>query len=105
MYADPSRHIVLQRRYTFLWEQKAFSIHRYIQPKDDLCILHCQAAQNAEGSDTFAEAAAVGASIDGTDGEAGGEAMRFPPFLDVGDPLDDDGKLSAYSISVRTVTP
>ena len=54
---------------------------RYIQPKDDLCILHCQAAQHGTGPDADAEA--VGVSIDGDDDGSG--TMRFPPFLDVGE--------------------
>ena len=87
LYADPSRHVVVQRRYTFLWEQKAFAIHRYLQPKakKELCILHCQASQSPT----------AGTSSTST------SDPTFPPFLKVGDPVGEEGRYSAYHISLR----
>jgi len=79
MYADPARHVVLQKRFFFIWEGKTFSIHQYQRPREDVAILHCQAAQ----------------------GDADESSISFPPFLRVGRSLDEDGEYSAYRISLR----
>uniref|UniRef100_A0A7S2R796 NadR/Ttd14 AAA domain-containing protein n=1 Tax=Rhizochromulina marina TaxID=1034831 RepID=A0A7S2R796_9STRA len=78
MYADPSRHVVVQRRHFFLWEGRTYSIHQYVQPRNDLAILHCQASQAAQDAE-----------------------VRIPPFVTVEAPLDEDGDFSAFRISLR----
>ena len=42
---DQSRHIVKQKRISFLYNMQSFNIHMYEEPSSvgDLCILHAQA--------------------------------------------------------------
>ena len=81
--ADPTRHVVVQRRFTFIWKDQSFQIHQYTSPYHvaGLAVLHCNAV----------EAGAV----------ANGAGLELPPFLEVGDKLNDDGPKSAYMISVK----
>lgn len=82
MTRDNHRHVVRQRRISFLYAQQSFNVHVYVQPAKGLGILHAQ----VEGSD---------------DGEP---EVKLPPFLDVERRLnnsqEDELKYGAYSISV-----
>jgi hypothetical protein len=86
MYADSSRNVVVQRRYCFLWEGKTFSLYRYLEPLNSLCILHCQAAWKPKDSEPEEEVES---------------SVTFPPFLNVKEPLNEDGKFSAYHLSLK----
>jgi hypothetical protein len=81
---DQSRHVVQQRRISFLYENQSFQVHVYVQPAPDLCILHAQVEQ--QGKD---------------DKE---EEVKLPPFLNVdrqvNDSKEDEAKYGAYSISL-----
>jgi hypothetical protein len=81
---DQSRHVVQQRRISFLYENQSFQVHVYVQPAPDLCILHAQVEQ--QGKD---------------DQE---EEVKLPPFLNVdrqvNDSKEDEAKYGAYSISL-----
>jgi predicted ATPase len=88
MYADPKRNVVIQRRYCFLWQGKTYSLYRYLEPLDSLFILHCQAAWKPKDS--------VDRGSEDVDSK-----VVFPPFLNVGESLNEDGKFSAYRISLK----
>lgn len=92
MYADASRHIVVQRRYCFLWQGKTFSLYRYLEPLHSLYILHCQAKWRPK------DETEEGDQIED------GPTVNFPPFLNVVEPLNEDGKFSAYHISLKSET-
>ena len=80
---DPHRHVVHQKRVSFLYNHQSFSIHMYTQPVTDLCILHAQ----------------VEAGPDGKDAE-----VDLPPFLEVERQLkataEDEDAYGAYSLSL-----
>jgi hypothetical protein len=77
---DRNRHIVLQKRISFLYEKQSFNIHMYEAPIDDLCILHAQVEAEK------------------------GDHVLLPPFLDVERLIErtkeDQEKYGAYSISL-----
>ena len=74
---DPPRHIIHQKRISFLYKHQSFVIHMYKNPARDLCILHAQ----VEGKD-----------------------VDLPPFLDVERRIfntpEDEKKYGAYSLSL-----
>ena len=86
LFQDPDRELVLQRRYSFLYGGKTFSIHKYLAPRSDLTILHCQDSQRRQEKNCVGKTSYVD---------------LFPPFLRIGEPLDEDGKLSAYQLSLK----
>jgi hypothetical protein len=131
---DPKRHVVLQRRYCFLWAGKSFSIHRYLEPSTATCILHCQsewapkdplsssaddekdvdaataaASASTEPTETGAAAANPTApTVDDADEAAAASSKAeaaFPPFLRVDSPLKSDGEFSAYNLSLKDKKP
>jgi hypothetical protein len=79
---DPKRHVVHQRRISFLYNLQSFVVHVYEQPVADLCILHAQV-----------EAC-----------EVGEPEVDLPPFLDVERRLTntkpDEQMYGAYSLSL-----
>jgi predicted ATPase len=84
--ADPTRHVVVQRRLTFIWRDQSFQIHQYTSPHHvaGLAVLHCNAIEHAAGADS-----------------KGAAKLELPPFLDVGAKLEDDGPKSAFMISLK----
>lgn len=92
MYADASRNVIIQKRYCFLWQGKTYSLYRYMEPLHSLFILHCQAAWSPKESLQPEE------GVDET------HEVIFPPFLNVTEPLNEDGKFSAYHISLKSAT-
>lgn len=90
---DTSRHIVQQRRISFLYAKQSFTIHSYQKPVDQLLILHAQVEGKKE---------------DGTDAAASAVSeppVTLPPFLPVERRLtnskEDEQKYGAYSISLK----
>jgi len=86
---DVRRHIVHQKRISFLYKLQSFTVHTYEQPVSDISILNAQ----------------VEAAKDGAEPE-----VELPPFLDVekrlsGDNKEDEEKYSAYSISIINKFP
>lgn len=83
---DKSRHIVKQKRISFLWNIQSFTIHEYQQPVSDICILHAQ----------------VRSTPDSTSHD---EEVAIPPFLDVDKKLmthsKEDEQYGAYHISMK----
>ena len=81
---DKSRHVVSQKRISFLWNIQSFTIHLYKEPVSDVCILHAQ----------------VRSSPDST-----GEEVSIPPFLEVEKKLmmhsEEDEQYGAYHISLK----
>jgi hypothetical protein len=90
MYADQSRYVVVQRRYCFVENKRVFSLHKYLEPRSDICILHRQGGQHRQEEAN---------EIDG--GVEEKVLADFPPFLRVGAPLDEDGIYSAYRLSLK----
>jgi len=96
---DTSRHIVKQRRISFLYKTHAFNIHIYKEPIENLCIVHAQPVF-------------VGNTDQRDNGECNGNqnqeknepAVDFPPFLDLDRRLkdndEDNKKYGAFSISL-----
>ena len=80
---DLSRHIVKQRRISFLYAKQSFNVHVYEAPVEGLCILHAQVEATADGDEP---------------------TVNLPPFLDVErqltDSEEDKKKYGAYSLSI-----
>jgi len=94
---DTSRHIVKQRRISFLYKTQSFNIHIYKEPIEDLCIVCAQAA-----------ASVVVDEVERSDNEEvcddNQPAVDFPPFLDLERRLnnsrEDEEKFGSYNISL-----
>lgn len=72
--ADPSRHVIKQRRYYFLWEMQSFHVYEYLQPQSGLWTIQCQCQ---------------------------GEPL-FPSFFQIGEEVDDDDETkSSYYLSKK----
>jgi len=103
--ADPSRHVVLQRRYCFLWAGKSYSIHRYLEPSKATCILHCQSEwapkEKTEESNKNGPGALDSAPSSDAAAAASAKEVTFPPFLRVDSPLKSDGEFSAFRLSLK----
>ena len=83
---DKSRHIVRQKRISFLWKIQSFNVHVYQEPVSDICILHAQVKASPDSSEIERE-------------------VDIPPFLDVDRPItdsEDDAQFGAYNISLNT---
>jgi predicted ATPase len=76
----PERHVVRQKRISFIYKQQSFVIHIYEEPVSDICILHAQV-------------------------EASKEKVDLPPFIDVNRILlnskPDEEKYGAFSLSLK----
>lgn len=83
---DKSRHVVRQKRISFLWNIQSFTIHIYKEPVSHICILHAQVQTSKDSSDNV-------------------EEVAIPPFLDVDKKLlthsEDDDEYGAYHISLK----
>jgi len=83
---DKSRHIVNQKRISFLWNIQSFTIHEYLQPVSNICILHAQVRASPDR-----------ASHDGE--------VSIPPFLEVDKKLmthsEEDERYGAHHISMK----
>lgn len=96
---DTSRHIVKQRRISFLYKTQGFNIHIYKEPIENLCIVHAQPlfVGDADGCDN-------GKAIGNHNQEGNELAMDFPPFLVLDrrlkDNKEDNEKYGAFSISL-----
>ena len=81
---DESRHVVQQRRISFLYEKQSFTIHIYKQPINHLMILHAQVEAKNDDEDP---------------------PVTLPPFLKVERRLtndkEDEKEYGAYSISLK----
>ncbi|KAL7510708.1 hypothetical protein ACHAXN_007572 [Cyclotella atomus] len=76
---DAGRHVVNQKRISFIWNTQSFTVHVYKKPVDDVCILHAQ--------------------------KSGGDEVEIPPFLNVERLITDseeDEKYGSYNISLKT---
>jgi len=83
---DRKRHIIKQRRISFLYNKQSFNIHMYEAPISNINILHAQVeAKNKEQPDHEPE-------------------IKIPPFLKVDRLLEqtdeDEEKYGAYSLSL-----
>ncbi len=88
---DTSRHIVVQKRISFIYNEQSFNIHVYVKPVVEACILHLQGKVSEE-------------ELDQSRKRGVSKVWDFPDFVEVERPLDlkgDDKELSAYSISVK----
>eukprot|EP00956_Cyclotella_meneghiniana_P021121 scaffold38017_cov72-Cyclotella_meneghiniana.AAC.17 len=75
---DMGRHVVIQKRISFIWKMQSFNVHVYKKPVDDVCIMHAQ--------------------------KSGGDEVEIPPFLDVDrriTDLEEDEKYGSYQISLK----
>lgn len=76
---DMGRHVINQKRISFIWNTQSFTVHVYKKPVDDICILHAQ--------------------------KSGGEGkVEIPPFLNVDRLISDseeDEKYGSYKISLK----
>ncbi|KAL7540983.1 hypothetical protein ACHAXR_010537 [Thalassiosira sp. AJA248-18] len=81
---DTSRHIVKQKRISFLWNIQTFTVHVYQEPVSDICILHAQIQSTQDSTN---------------------EKVAIPPFLEVDKKLmtdsEGDEKYGAYHISLK----
>lgn len=99
---DMNRHVVKQKRISFIWNMQSFNVHIYMEPVhvENLCIVHVQQQQimsnsgeneaNNSNQDDFSHAIAT---------------IEMPSFLKVDRKLlsgkQDDKLYSAFSISLR----
>ena len=89
---DKSRHIVKQKRISFLWNIQSFTIHVYKEPVSDICILHAQVRSISPEEDNEEE--------DDKKGE-----VEIPTFLEVEKRLMTDSEADehygAYHLSLK----
>lgn len=82
---DASRHVVRQRRISFLFHRQSFTVHQYQQPTEGLCILHAQVEVRDHQSEPVVD---------------------LPPFLQIERRLtnsrEDEKQYGAYSLSVMS---
>ncbi len=89
---DVSRHIVRQRRISFLYRLQSLAVHIYEGPSPGLCILHAQ-VESTGGGDGGAAAAAAAAA----------PPVDLPDFLDVERRLEgeaDERLYGSYALSL-----
>lgn len=96
---DASRHIVKQRRVSFLYKTQSFNIHIYKEPMENLCIMHAQ-VPSLGGLDRQKEE-----EVNGSENQERNEpVVDFPPFLDLDRRLEnnkeDNSKYGAFNISL-----
>lgn len=81
---DTSRHIVIQKRISFLWKMQSFNILIYKEPVDHLCLVHVQSSVEGEDQDNE-----ISSGVD------------MPDFLDVERKLEEtDKEYGAHHISL-----
>ena len=80
---DTSRHIVIQRRISFLWEMQSFNVIVYKEPVDKLCLVHVQQS-----------------SVEGEDDSGINTSIDMPDFLQVERILEGDKEYGAHHISL-----
>ena len=93
---DVNRHVVKQKRISFIWDMQSFNVHIYREPMDveHLCLVHVQQHQSSEKKDA-------------NDGEDASEEVHvhMPKFLNVERKLvegkEDNQKYGAFSISLK----
>ena len=82
---DLHRHVIRQRRISFLYEKQSFNIHIYESPCDDINILHAQVEASAAST-------------------TNSNSVIMPPFLNVDRRLEntkvDEKNFGAYSLSL-----
>jgi AAA domain len=82
--ADPCRHVVRQRRISFLYDKQSFAVHRYLIPVPGLCILQAQ--------------------VEALSSTSRKPEVNLPPFLVVErrilDTEEENEKFGAYSLSI-----
>jgi len=80
---DEGRHVVRQRRISFLYKQQSFCVHMFMSPHEGLCVLMAQVEACANGDEP---------------------EIVLPPFLDVERRItssdEDKQKYGAYSLSI-----
>ena len=82
LLADETRHVVRQRRISFLWKNQSFHLHLFTEPVSDVCVIHVQTES--------------------------GRDVEMPPFIDVDrtvGELQDESDYSAYMLSVKGRVP
>jgi hypothetical protein len=88
---DPHRHVIRQRRISFLYEKQSFSVHIYESPCDNINILHAQVETLATTSSP-------------QKGNSNNNSVEIPPFLSVNRRLEnteeDERNYGAYSLSL-----
>jgi hypothetical protein len=112
---DPKRHVVKQRRVSFLYKHQSFVIHMYQQPVNELSILHAQVEasrknnnnnNNYNGASSCSSSAGEmeSSSSDASAPPDGEPEVDLPPFLHVERRLsntkEDEGQYGAYAISL-----
>lgn len=81
---DSSRHIIVQKRISFLYKLQSFTIHQYEKPSKGLCFLHAQVESSTDSA-----------------GEAECK-VDLPPFLDIDRRLqgtEDEKRFGSYGLS------
>lgn len=80
---DHTRHVIRQRRISFLYSQQSFNVHSYVEPVSGVDILHAQVEAPLDSSEE--------------------PEVVLPPFLDVDRRLtsskEDEIQFGAYGIS------
>merc|ERR1712154_66298 len=85
---DMSRHVVKQKRISFIWNMQSFNIHIYMEPThvENLCLVHVQTSGDV-------------------DKDSDASLVDMPDFLDVQRKLvdceEDKKRFGAFSISLR----
>eukprot|EP00979_Chaetoceros_neogracilis_P013458 scaffold3835_cov295-Chaetoceros_neogracile.AAC.27 len=89
---DMNRHVVTQRRISFIWDMQSFNVHLYKEPVDveNLCIVHVQQQVDDDAKEK-------NKILD--------EDVNLPNFLNVDrkliDGKEDNRNFGAFSISLR----
>ena len=90
--ADPERQVVTQRRASFLFENRYYSVTRYTSPPAlaGLAVLYCQLRGDDE--DEEGDIAQEGAP----------PKIALPPFLSIGREVTDQRAFSCHQLSRKT---
>ena len=90
---DLHRHVIRQRRISFVYEKQSFNVHIYESPCTDINILHAQVETTA--TTTSPQKGNTGGS---------NNSVIIPPFLSVNRRLEntkeDERNYGAYSLSL-----
>uniref|UniRef100_A0A6U4GPQ9 NadR/Ttd14 AAA domain-containing protein n=1 Tax=Phaeomonas parva TaxID=124430 RepID=A0A6U4GPQ9_9STRA len=75
LLADPARYIVKQSRISFIYKNQSFHLHRFLEPVNDVAVLHVQTEDGRE--------------------------VELPSFLEVDGELEDESPYSGYMLSLK----
>ena len=105
---DTSRHVVKQKRMSFIWNMQSFNVHTYSEPLtvESLCIVHVQQQSGGGVGEVEDKNGSESETGGGDSGSTPSRKVNMPEFLQVDRKLidckEDNEKYGAFNISRRT---